>query len=142
MSKERTFRRALGALLRPFGAVSQLESGETSAGIPDTLFFDAETQKDIFIELKHHHPKKKFELRKTQIAWIRKRIRKGGHVFIFLKYETKACTTTTYALLRLDSEKVLDTLALNQNVLTWSAHSVLEWEKEIQVDELLQELRK
>ena len=142
MSSERTFRRYLAGLLRPHGHVSQIESGETSAGIPDTLFFDAETQKDIFIELKYRQPKKPFELRKTQVAWIRSRIRSGGKVFIFLKYGTKGCTTTTYALLRLTSEQVLDTLVRNQNVLTWSLHSAMEWTSTIDTEALLQELRK
>lgn len=139
MSGETTFRRYVAGKLKKYGQVSQIESGATAAGIPDTLMFDRWTNRDIWIELKHGSPKKKFELRKTQVAWIRRRIRNGGHAFLMLKLEDG---TTTYCLIKVDTESKLDKLNECQNALTWALMSDAEWDKSIPDSELVQELRK
>lgn len=139
MAGESTLRRYIAGKLKKFGQVSQIESGATSAGIPDTLIFDQWTNRDIWVELKHVSPKKKFELRITQVAWIRRRIRNGGHVFLLLKLEGG---TTTYCLIKVDSETKLNKLNESQNALSWALLSNAEWEKTIPEDELIKELRK
>jgi len=139
MSGEKTLRKYAAGLLKPFGHISQLESGATAAGVPDTNFFDKETGRDIWVELKYGAPRKPWELRKTQVAWIRARIRKGGKVFLLLKYGGEECT---YTLINVDSEEKLDALNHSQNVLHWAMQSQKEWTKRIPQDELVQELRK
>lgn len=140
MSGEKTLRKYVAQQLKAHGHVSQVESGATASGIPDTNFFDKETGRDIWIELKYGAPKKPWELRKTQVAWIRARIRKGGMVFLLLKYGGKE--DCTYTLIKLDSEEKLDKLNHNQNILAWAMQSQREWTTRIPNDELIQELRK
>ena len=140
MSSEKTLRKYVGKMLKPHGKVTQLESGATAAGVPDTVFFDKKTQADIWIELKYCSYKKRFELRKTQVAWIRDRIRKGGHAFFLLK--NFAREGTSHCLIRVADEVTLDDLNRNQNPIHWAMHSSVEWGSSIDERELLEELRK
>lgn len=139
MAGEKTLRRYVATMLKAHGQVTQLESGATAAGVPDTLFFDSTEERDVWIELKHGSPKKKWELRKTQIAWMRARLRNGGHTFILLKYEGGK---PLYALIKVDTEEKLRRLNGSKNVLTWAMCADAEWDGNVPAHELIEELRK
>lgn len=139
MSGETTLRRYVARQLKAHGQVSQLESGATAAGIPDTLFFDADSRKDVWIELKHGAPKNRWELRKTQIAWMRRRIHKGGFVFLLLKYSGGE---DRYCLILVNDVTKLEFLSHNQNCLSWFSLAEKEWQGRIPDEELVKEIRK
>lgn len=140
---EKALRGYVGKLLKPFGHVSQVESGVTTPGIPDTCFYDNESAKDVWIELKYACVGKKgFEIRKTQIAWARERIRHGGVVFFLLRYEERGGKNRAHALIRVDDEQTLSELSAIRNALEWALCADIEWDKSIPVQELLEELRK
>lgn len=86
---EKTFRKYLRDILVAQGAaVSQVESHETSAGIPDTsvCFKGA----DSWAELKFATDKKQVVVRKSQKVWFRDRLKAGAtNLFVGVRYETK-----------------------------------------------------
>jgi hypothetical protein len=113
--KESNVRRKLGVELRRLGFhVSQIESHATSAGIPDTHYFGHNT--DGFIELKVAKVNGAIEIRNTQKAWFRERIKAGGH-HQYVLVGIHVSDTPSYALIRV-KESNMDSVLSEK--LTWN----------------------
>jgi len=76
-------------LYLPEGEYSRIESGDTSAGIPD-VYYQVSPQTSGFLELKFSHrpnspvPFKDYEdgIRFSQEIWISRNVQRGAHVLI------------------------------------------------------------
>lgn len=94
---EKTLRTYVSKGMKPFGHFSQVESHETSIGFPDTNFCIDGVEGNA--ELKYWSAKKGYVLRKSQIAWIRDRLKAGGRVFLLFMREQDG---KHYYLMRMD----------------------------------------
>ena len=113
--KETNVRRKLGTELRKLRFhVSQIESHATSAGIPDTHYFGHST--DGFIELKVAKVNGAIEVRNTQKAWFRDRIKVGGyHQYFLIGKDVDG--TPSYVLIRVKEFNMDSVLSEN---FTWN----------------------
>lgn len=128
---ESVFRSSLGDVLKSLGYhVSQIESHETSAGIPDTNAHKDGV--DLWIECKFSRGKP-FVVRKTQKRWIRARLRAGCHtVFIAFKYEGDE---TVCGIIRLDSNEHFDRILAHRAPKRWINEAHITWGRG-QIDKL------
>lgn len=133
--REQNVRRKLGVELRRQGFhVSQIESGATSAGIPDSHYFGHNT--DGFIELKVAIRDGKITIRNTQKAWFRDRIKAGGyHQYLLVGIDNGVCGVQ-YALCRITHANVDAVMSSNCDWLTVVRHSTVVWNDEIDHVEL------
>lgn len=86
MSEARLWK-TLKAAVGHIGHWDRIESHATSQGRPDCNWCNEGDVADI--ELKIYDPKKNgFVLRANQNAWMRNRVRNGGKVFIFARFDS------------------------------------------------------
>lgn len=126
--KECNVRRKLGTELRARSFhVSQIESGETSAGIPDVHYFGHST--DGFIELKVTKMNGAIAVRNTQKAWFRERIKAGGHHQYLLVGNAHGIDGPAFAVCRVNDANIDDLFSSKCN---WLA--VVGWANAIWLD--------
>lgn len=88
MKPETRFRNALRNQFKQYFEVMQIESGDTSPGVPDTHLLLKHTNLTCWFELKHElELPKRIELEKTQYVWLRRYHRNDGKCFVVLKVE-------------------------------------------------------
>ncbi|AZS06523.1 nuclease [Alteromonas phage ZP6] len=124
---ETTFRKYLrDILVRHGAAVSQVESHETSAGIPDTSVCLSGI--DSWIELKFatnktRTRKKGVVVRKSQKVWFRDRLKAGAkNLFVGVRYETDGRTFNV--IKHVSHKEELN----NTNPVWWMENGDLMWE--------------
>lgn len=82
---ESAFRQSIKKRFKCF-EISQVESGGTAPGIPDTHFLLKGTSKTLWGELKFEKTRpNKIDLRKAQVVWNRRYNRVGGKSFVIVK---------------------------------------------------------
>lgn len=128
---EKALRKMVARKLK--GHISQIESHETAAGIPDTNIFHVSGQ-DHWIELKYGTPKKLWHVRPTQKTWMRRRVRSGAkNVWILWRYEETGSVEHGVINVRQSNiEAVLRDVSLE----SWRSQSLLSWTGETREDAL------
>lgn len=133
--KECNVRRKLGTELRRMGFhVSQIESHDTSAGIPDTHYFGHST--DGFIELKVAKINGSVAIRNTQKAWFRDRIKAGGyHQYLLVGFDN-GYDRVQFAICRVNESNVNTLLSSDCKWLTVVNNATEVWYDEVDHSEL------
>lgn len=121
---ETTFRKYLGGLLKECRAhVSQVESHETSAGIPDTNYCIGGIDGWIECKFAAAGRKNKVIVRKSQKVWFRDRLKVGAkRCFVAVRWETKG--TVWNVIRKVASREELN----NTDPMWWLENAHLLWE--------------
>ena len=118
--------------MKPYGHFSRVESPETSDGIPDVDFCIGGTEGHIelkFNDFNRRKPKKEF-IRPSQVRWFRKRIKEGGHPWLFALFLVGG---TRYYMLFDDIESISKSIKW---LYDWRRSSYRTWKGKMNWDQL------
>lgn len=140
MSQETPLRRYFGKGMRNRGAaVSQVESGATASGFPDT---DLTIKgRDVRLELKCTYNGKAFKVRQSQWSWFRDRLKAGAQNLYFLCRHIDQGETLHY-LIWVDSLDMLKILRSSTKPHHWGGLATQVHNKSIDFDLMTQEFMK
>jgi len=115
--------------MKPYGHFSRVESHETANGIPDIDFCIEGTESHIELKFNNGSRVKKDFIRPSQVRWFRRRIKAGGHPWLFALFLVGG---TRYYMLFDDIEDIYGA----KNYTTWKACAFKYWRYEMNWDEL------
>jgi len=115
--------------MKPYGHFSRVESPETSDGIPDIDFCIAGTESHMELKFNNGDRAKKDFIRPSQVRWFRKRIKEGGHPWLFALFLVGG---TRYYMLFDDLSEIYDA----RDYSTWARHSFRTWHGKMNWDQL------